>query len=204
MTGIKVLEELLNAQQQQQTHPDTSNRQYIVVPSDAHHLLQQFTATINGEQRLVTNSDQLNQFTQAIQKAINASTPTSADVQNQTHLQETILTLLQNRMAPQQQTEDLMTRNRSISSSMDTSMNGNESSNSAQSSTAPSPMPSHIQHNTIMLNKVKDEPQHVPTMRSNTSSNSSIDRINMDQNEVVKKEKKRERNRQVKSSRNVH
>jgi hypothetical protein len=78
---------------------------------------------------------------------------------------------------------------------MDTSMNGNDSSNSAISSSAQSPMTSHIQHNTIMVNKVKDEPQHVPTLRTN--ANSSIGRIDLEQNEVFKKEKKRERNRQV-------
>jgi len=79
---------------------------------------------------------------------------------------------------------------------MDASMNGNESSNSAISSTSPSPMTSHIQHNTIMLNKVKDEPQHVPTLRT-TNANPSIERISLEHNEVLKKEKKRERNRQV-------
>jgi hypothetical protein len=99
-------------------------------------------------------------------------------------------------MTPQQQGQDIMTRNRSISSSMDTSMNGNESSNSTISSTAPSPMPTHIQHNTIMLNKIKDEPQHVPTSRT-TNTSSSIERISLEHNEVLKKEKKRERNRQV-------
>jgi hypothetical protein len=79
---------------------------------------------------------------------------------------------------------------------MDTTLNGNESSNSTISSTAPSPM-THIQHNTIMLNKIKDEPQHVPSSRTNNSSNSSIERISLEHNEVLKKEKKRERNRQV-------
>jgi hypothetical protein len=93
-------------------------------------------------------------------------------------------------------TQDLMPRNRSISSSMDTSINGNESSDSALSSTAASPIPNHMQHNTIMLNKVKDEPQHVPTSRANTSG-SSIERVSLEHNEVLKKEKKRERNRQV-------
>jgi hypothetical protein len=47
-----------------------------------------------------------------------------------------------------------------------------------------------------MLNKVKDEPQHVPTSRS-TNGNSSIERISLEHNEILKKEKKRERNRQV-------
>ena len=204
--GVKVIEELLNAhqqyqqqqqqQQQQQIHPDNANRQYIVVPPEAHHIFQQFSSSVGGEQRLLTNNDQLAQLTQAIQKAIAAGTPTSADGQNQTQLQETILTFLNNRMTVPQANQDLMPRNRSISSSMDTSMNGNESSNSALSSTATSPIPNHMQHNTIMLNKVKDEPQHVPTSRTNTSG-SSIERINLEHNEVVKKEKKRERNRQV-------
>jgi hypothetical protein len=158
------------------------------VPPEAHHLFQQLQS--------VGNNDQLSQLTQAIQKAMTATTPTSADIQNQTQVQETILTYLTNRITPQQQGQDIITRNRSISSSMDASMNGNDSSNSAISSTAPSPMTSHIQHNTIMLNKIKDEPQHVPTLRT-TNTNSSIERISLEQNEVLKKEKKRERNRQV-------
>jgi hypothetical protein len=186
--GVKVLEELLNAHQQQ-THTDNTPRQYIVLPADAQHLFQQLSS--------VGNHEQINQLTQAIQKAMTANTPTSADVQNQTQVQETILNYLNNRMAPQQQqVQDIITRNRSLSSSMDTSMNGNESSNSAISSTAPSPMTSHIQHNTIMLNKIKDEPQHVPSLRT-TNTNSSIERISLEHNEVLKKEKKRERNRQV-------
>jgi hypothetical protein len=134
-------------------------------------------------------------LTQAIQKAMTASTPTSADIQNQTQVQETILTYLTNRL-PAQQGQDIITRNRSLSSSMDASMNGNESSNSALSSAATSPLTAHINNNTIMLNKVKDEPQHVPTSRSN-NTNSSIERISLEHNEVLKKEKKRERNRQV-------
>ncbi|UJR26181.1 hypothetical protein I4U23_007524 [Adineta vaga] len=184
--GVKVLEELINAHQQQ-TQSDNGARQYIVVPSDAHQLLQQLSSTVSGEQ--------LTQLTQAIQKAITATTPTSADIQNQTQVQEQILTYLTNRI-PTQQGQELITRNRSISSSMDTSMNGNESSNSALSSAAQSPMTAHIQHNTIMLNKVKDEPQHVPNLRSN-NNNSSIERISLEHNEVLKKEKKRERNRQA-------
>ncbi|CAF5182818.1 unnamed protein product, partial [Rotaria magnacalcarata] len=36
--GVKILEELLNSQQQQM-HTDNTTRQYIVLPSDAHHLL---------------------------------------------------------------------------------------------------------------------------------------------------------------------
>ncbi len=185
--GVKILEELLNAQQQQ-THTDNTGRQYIVVPPEAHHLFQQLSS--------VANNEQYNQLTQAIQKAITATTPTSADVQNQTQVQETILNYLTTRMASQQQGQDIITRNRSLSSSMDTSMNGNESSNSAISSTAPSPMTSHIHHNTIMLNKIKDEPQHVPSLRTNNAG-SSIERISLEHNEVLKKEKKRERNRQV-------
>jgi predicted nucleic acid-binding Zn-ribbon protein len=185
--GVKILEELLNAQQQQ-THTDNTGRQYIVVPPEAHHLFQQLSS--------VANNEQYNQLTQAIQKAITATTPTSADVQNQTQVQETILNYLTTRMASQQQGQDIITRNRSLSSSMDTSMNGNESSNSAISSTAPSPMTSHIHHNTIMLNKIKDEPQHVPSLRTNNAG-SSIERISLEHNEVLKKEKKRERNRQA-------
>jgi len=186
--GVKVLEELINAHQQQ-THTDNTGRQYIVVPPEAHHLFQQLSS--------VGGNEQLNQLTQAIQKAMTATTPTSAEIQNQTQVQETILTYLTNRMAPQQQQgQDIITRNRSISSSMDTSMNGNESSNSTISSSAQSPMTSHIQHNTIMLNKIKDEPQHVPSLRT-TNTNSSIERISLEQNEVLKKEKKRERNRQA-------
>jgi hypothetical protein len=201
---VKVLEELLNAHQQQlqqQTHSDNSGRQYIVVPSEAHHLFQQLTAVAaGGEQRLIATNEQLTQLTQAIQKAIAAPTPTSADIQNQTQVQETFLTYLTNRGTPQQQQQqqgqDITTRNRSLSSSMDTSMNGHESSDSTVSSTAQSPMTTHIQHNTIMLNKVKDEPQHVPNSRSN-NSNAPIERISLEHNEVLKKEKKRERNRQV-------
>jgi len=195
--GAKVLEELLSSQQQQQqqqqNHTDTLNRQYIVVPAEAHQFFQQFTSTNTGEQRLVTSTEQLTQLTQALQQAIAAGTPTGSDGQSQTQLQERILSFLQTRIAPIQQTDDLMTRNRSMSSSMDASINGNDSSNSALSSTDASPIPSH----TILLNKVKDEPQHVPNMRSNTSSNSPMDRVNMEQNEVIKKEKKRERNRQA-------
>jgi hypothetical protein len=193
--GVKILEELLNAHQQQ-THTDNTARQYIVVPPEAQHLFQQLSSSVGGEQRLITNSEHLNQLTQALQKAITATTPTSADVQNQTQVQETILSFLTNRIAPQQQGQDIITRNRSLSSPMDTTLNGNESSNSTISSTAPSPM-THIQHNTIMLNKIKDEPQHVPSSRTNNSSNSSIERISLEHNEVLKKEKKRERNRQV-------
>ncbi|CAF4029805.1 unnamed protein product, partial [Adineta steineri] len=188
--GVKVLEELINAhqQQQQQNHTDNNNaRQYIIVPSETHQLFQQLQSSVGGEQ--------LSQLTQAIQKAITAQTPTSADIQNQTQVQEQLLTFLSNRI-PTQQGQDIIQRNRSISSSMDTSMNGNESSNSALSSAAASPMTSHIQHNTIMLNKVKDEPQHVPTSRTN-NGNSSIERICLEGNEVLKKEKKRERNRQA-------
>ncbi|CAM4763268.1 unnamed protein product [Rotaria magnacalcarata] len=197
--GVKILEELLNSQQQQM-HTDNTTRQYIVLPSDAHHLLQQLSSSVGDEQRLLANTEQLNQLTQALQKAITASTPTSADLQNQTQVQEQIITYLTNRMAPQQQQQqqqqDMLTRNRSISSSMDASMNGNESSNSAISSSAQSPMTSHLSHSTIMLNKVKDEPQHVPTSRAN-NGNSSIERISLEHNEVLKKEKKRERNRQA-------
>ncbi|CAF0755713.1 unnamed protein product [Rotaria sordida] len=193
--GVKILEELLNSHQQQ-THTDNAPRQYIVLQSDDHHLFQQLSS-VRDEQRLTTNNEQLNQLAQAIQKAITASTPTSAEIQNQTQVQETLLTYITNHMTPQQQQgQDIITRNRSISSSMDTSMNGNESSNSAISSTTPSPMTTHIPHNTIMLNKVKDEPQHVPTSRTN-NTNSSIERISLEQNEVLKKEKKRERNRQA-------
>lgn len=105
------------------------------------------------------------------------------------------MSYLTNRI-PTQQGQDINARNRSLSSSMDTSMNGNESSNSTLSSSAASPLTHHIQHNTIMLNKVKDEPQHVPSLRSN-NTNSSIERISLEHNEVLKKEKKRERNRQV-------
>ena len=186
--GVKILEELLNAQQQQ-THTDNAGRQYIVVPPEAHHLFQQLSS-------VATNNEQYNQLTQAIQKAITATTPTSADVQNQTQVQETILNYLTTRIVSTQQGQDLGTRNRSLSSSMDTSMNGNESSNSAISSTAPSPMTSHIQHNTIMLNKIKDEPQHVPSLRT-SNAGGSMERISLEHNEVLKKEKKRERNRQV-------
>lgn len=190
--GAKVLEELLSAQQQQQSHGDTSNRQFIVFPPEAQQFIQQLTPG-NGEARLLTNSDQLTQLSQALQQAINAGTPNSPDVQNPAQLQEKILSFLQTRFVTTTQTDDLITRNRSISSSMDTSINGNESSNSALSSSATSPMPTH----TITVNKVKDEPQHVPNMRSNTSMNSPGDRINMEHNEVLKKEKKRERNRQA-------
>ncbi|CAF0721908.1 unnamed protein product [Rotaria sp. Silwood1] len=192
--GVKILEELLNSHQQQ-THTDNTPRQYIVLQSDDHHLFQQLSS-VRDEQRLTTNNEQLNQLAQAIQKAITGTTPTSADLQNQTQGHETLLTYITNRMTPQQQGQDIIARNRSISSSMDTSMNGNESSNSTISSTAPSPMTTHIPHNTIMLNKVKDEPQHVPTLRTN-NTNSSIERISLEQNEVLKKEKKRERNRQA-------
>jgi len=186
--GVKVLEELINAHQQQ-THTNNTGHQYIVVPPETHHLFQQLTS--------VGDTEQINQLTQAIQKAITATTPTSADIQNQTQVQERILTYFANRITPQQQQgQDIITRNRSISSSMDTSMNGNESSNSTISSSAQSPMTSHIQHNTIMLNKIKDEPQHVPSLRT-TNANSSIERISLEQNEVLKKEKKRERNRQA-------
>ncbi|CAF2358230.1 unnamed protein product [Rotaria sp. Silwood2] len=194
--GVKILEELLNSHQQQ-THTDNTARQYIVLQSDDHHIFQQLSSV--RDERLTTNNEQLNQIAQVIQKAIAATTPTSADIQNQSQVQETILTYITNRMNPQQQQQpeqDILTRNRSISSSMDTSMNGNESSNSTVSSTAPSPMTAHIPHNTIMLNKVKDEPQHVPTLRTN-NTNSSIERISLEQNEVLKKEKKRERNRQA-------
>lgn len=194
--GFKVLEELLNAQPQ--THTDNLGRQYIVVPPEAHQFLQQLSS--------VGNQEQLAQLNQAIQKAMTATTPTSADVQNQTQVQETLLSYLTNRLAPQQQqqqqqptNQDLMTRNRSISSSMDASMNGNDSSNSAISSSGQSPMGSHLQHNTVMLNKIKDEPQHVPSHRS-TNNNSGIERISLEHNEVLKKEKKRERNRQVRYS----
>lgn len=165
------------------------------MPSEAHHLFQQLSSA-GGEQRLLANPEHLNQLTQALHKAMTATTPTSADVQNQTQLQETILTYLTNRITPQQQGQDIITRNRSLSSSMDTTLNGNESSNSTVSSTAPSPM-TQIQHNTIMLNKIKDEPQHVPSLRTNNNPNSSIERISLEHNEVLKKEKKRERNRQV-------
>ena len=91
-------------------------------------------------------------------------------------------------MTPQQQGQDLIARNRSLSSPMDTTLNGNESSNSTVSSSAQSPM-THMQHNTIMLNKIKDEPQHVPSLRTNNSSSSSIERISLEHNEVLKKEK---------------
>jgi len=67
-------------------------------------------------------------------------------------------------------------RNRSISSSM----NDNESSNST---TPSSPMSTHLH-----LNRVKDELQHVPSMQGNSPSG-PID--------GVKKEKKRERNREA-------
>ena len=185
--GVKVIEELLNAQQQQIT-TDNTGQQYIVVPPELHQLLQQLP---NG-----SGNEQIVQLTQALRKAITATTPTSADVQNQTQIQETILNYLSTHIAPQQQGADLMARNRSMSSSMDTSINGNESSNSAISSTVPSPLTSHIQHSTILLNKVKDEPQHVPSLRSG-NGNSSMERISLEHNEVLKKEKKRERNRQV-------
>lgn len=185
--GIKVIEELLNAQQQQIT-TDGTGQQYIVVPPEAHQLLQQLSN--------VTGNEQIMQLTQALRKAITATTPTSADVQNHTQVQETILNYLSNHVSPQQQGQDLIARNRSMSSSMDTSINGNESSNSAISSTVSSPLTSHIQHSTIMLNKVKDEPQHVPSLRS-SNANSSIERISLEHNEVLKKEKKRERNRQA-------
>jgi hypothetical protein len=191
--GAKVLEELLNAHQQQ-LPTDNNGRQYIVVPPETHQLFQQLSS--------VSSNEQLHQLTQAIQKAMTATTPTSAELQNQTQVQETILTFLNNRINTQQQQQqqqqgqDLVARNRSLSSSMDTSMNGNESSNSGISSTVASPMTSHIQHSTIMLNKVKDEPQHVPSLRS-TNNNSGIERISLEHNEVLKKEKKRERNRQV-------
>ena len=184
--GVKVLEELINAHQQQ-IQTDGNGRQYIVFPSDAQQLLQQISSSVSG--------DQLSQLTQALQKAITATTPTSAEIQNQTQNQEHVLTYLASRI-PHQQGQELHTRNRSISSSMETSMNGNESSNSALSSSAPSPMTAHIQHNTIMLSKVKDEPQHVPNLRNN-NGNSSIERISLEHNELLKKEKKRERNRQV-------
>ncbi|CAF1679583.1 unnamed protein product [Adineta ricciae] len=184
--GVKVLEELINAHQQQ-IQSDGNGRQYIVFPSDTHQLLQQISSSVGG--------DQLSQLTQALQKAITATTPTSAEIQNQTQNQEHVLTYLASRI-PHQQGQELHTRNRSISSSMETSMNGNESSNSALSSSAPSPMTAHIQHNTIMLNKVKDEPQHVPNLRNN-NGNSSIERISLEHNELLKKEKKRERNRQA-------
>ena len=185
--GVKVIEELLNAQQQQIT-TDNTGQQYIVVPPELHQLLQQLP---NG-----SGNEQIVQLTQALRKAITATTPTSADVQNQTQIQETILNYLSTHIAPQQQGADLMARNRSMSSSMDTSINGNESSNSAISSTVASPLTSHIQHGTILLNKVKDEPQHVPSLRSG-NANSSMERISLEHNEVLKKEKKRERNRQV-------
>ncbi|CAF0814120.1 unnamed protein product [Adineta ricciae] len=184
--GVKVLEELINAHQQQ-IQSDSNGRQYIVFPSDTHQLLQQISSSVGG--------DQLSQLTQALQKAITATTPTSAEIQNQTQNQEHVLTYLASHI-PHQQGQELHTRNRSISSSMETSMNGNESSNSALSSSEPSPMTAHIRHNTIMLNKVKDEPQHVPNLRNN-NGNSSIERISLEHNELLKKEKKRERNRQA-------
>jgi hypothetical protein len=195
--GVKVIEELLNAHQpQQHTHPDNTSRQYVVVPSEPHSLFQQFSSSNVGEQNLIADNNQLNQLTQAIQKAINGNTQTGDSVQNQTQLQEAIRSLLSDRVSMQHQTDNLITRNRSLSSSMEASINGNESSNSALSSSVTSPLQGHMQHNTIMLNKIKDEPQHVPTMRTNTSS-SSIEHVNLEQNELLKKEKKRERNRQV-------
>ena len=183
---------------QQQTHTDNATRQYIVVPSDAHHIFQQLSSSGGNDQYHITNNEQLNQLSQAIHKAMTTNTPTSVDVQNQSQVQETILTYLTNRMTPPQQSHlpQDVSHNRSISSSMDTSMNGNESSSSAISSTTPSPMTTHLQSNTIMLNNVKDEPQHVPTSRTN-HTNSSIERISLEHNELLKREKKRERNRQV-------
>jgi chromosome segregation ATPase len=67
-------------------------------------------------------------------------------------------------------------RDRSISSSM----NDNESSTSTESS---SPMASYMH-----LNRVKDELQHVPSMQTKFSG---------EQIDPIKKEKKRERNRQA-------
>ena len=200
---MKVIEELLNAHHQQ-AHTDSAGRQYIVVPPESEHLFHQLNSSVGNQQGALMNNEQLTQLTQALQKVISASTPTSADVQNQTQLQESILSFLNNRIAPQQQqqqqpqqqNQDLSTRNRSLSSSMDASTNGNDSSNSTVSSTAPSPMTSHLHHSTVMLNKIKDEPQHVPSARA-TNSNSSIERVSLEHNEVLKKEKKRERNRQV-------
>ena len=186
--GAKTLEELLNVPQQL-IHTDNSSRQYIVLTPEAQQLIQQLSSSAAG-------NEQIQHFTQAFHKVLNAPTPTGGDVQSQTPLQETILSILNNHINTQSNNQDLMSRNRSMSSSMDTSMNGNDSSNSALSSTATSPLGTHMQQGTISLNKIKDEPQHVPTMGGNTS-NSSIDRISMEQNELLKKEKKRERNRQV-------
>ena len=203
---MKVIEELLNAHYQQ-PHTDSAGRQYIVVPPESEHIFHQLNSSVGNQQGSMINNEQLTQFTQALQKAISASTPTSADSQNQTQLQESILSFLNNRIASQQQQQqqqqqppqhnaDLSTRNRSLSSSMDASTNGNDSSNSTVSSTAASPMASHHHHSSGMLNKIKDEPQHVSSART-TNSNSSIERVSLEHNEGLKKEKKRERNRQV-------
>jgi chromosome segregation ATPase len=71
-----------------------------------------------------------------------------------------------------------LSRNRSISSSM----NDNDSSNSTSAS---SPLSSHSH---LHSNRVKDELQHVPSMQGNSHGNP---------HELVKREKKRERNRQA-------
>lgn len=178
--GAKVIQELLSAQQQPLT--DNTGRQYIVIPPEAQQLFQHLS--MDGEQ----------QFTEVLQKVMTANTSASTtDGHNPTYLSNYLTPTSQQQ---QQQRQDIATRDRSISSSMDTSMNGNESSNSAISSTTSSPMTTHIHQNTIMLNKIKDEPQHVPSSRAN-HANSSIEHISLEQNEVLKKEKKRERNRQA-------
>jgi predicted nucleic acid-binding Zn-ribbon protein len=178
--------------------------QYIIVPPEAQHILQQLSSSVGGEQRLIstTNSEQFNQIAQALQKVVSSSSTSTTNLDSQNQNQETLLTLLNNHTRmhlPQtihSHSQDIHSRNRSISSSMDTSMNGNEESSNS-SSTAASPMTTHLHNNTIVLGKIKDEPQHVPSLRSSGSSGSPLERINLEHNEVAKKEKKRERNRQA-------
>lgn len=167
---------------------DNTSRQYIVLAPEAHQLFQQMS---NG-----ANTEQFAQFTQAFQKVLTTPTGPGGEIQCQTPLQETLLALLTSQIPATTTNQDLMTRQRSVSSSLDAPMNGNDSSNSTLSSTSASPLTNNLAHATIMLQKVKDEPQHVPTLRNN-NNNSQGNHINLEQNELIKKEKKRERNRQV-------
>ncbi|CAF0764996.1 unnamed protein product [Didymodactylos carnosus] len=219
--SYKLLEELMNSQQsttnnQGNSTPDiltaiqqlSSQQPLIIVPPDNHititpQFLQQLqnTFTNNPETAMtIANNEHLQALVYALQKA--ASTPNSSITPNM-EINNHVFTTDNNTNTSNSVRNVSISQNRSHSPQMDTSANDSSTSSSLSPLTHSSSSTLHT--NNIQLGKIKDEPQHVPSGSSSlittttTMSNTipGIERINMEQNEVVKREKKRERNRQA-------
>ncbi|CAF0773922.1 unnamed protein product [Didymodactylos carnosus] len=205
--SIKSLEDLISSHQSQPniTHSNNTNHNPLQViqqlssqqPSvslssdnNSSALAQQFLMQINSPQLQAALANALRK---SVSTSNNSTTTLNTEINNR------VFTTDNN--TNNSGSMNNISRNRSHSSSMDASVNGSSTSSSPSPITQSSS--SIMNTSSIPLGKIKDEPQHVPSSSSliTTTATSNmvpgVERINMEHNEVIKREKKRERNRQA-------